>query len=152
MSIKVRHDSPCLFFRYWPKTRCKCAPYSPATPLFMSSFSRSDSIWMRHECQVEMWLRPGSQQSVDNAVADVSSWRVPHNERSIVFVATVRTDSDRLKLVCEYEMPAVTHPIVPPTLLLPELVFFFLCAVLTLLLWTHKLFSRKYEQPWKNMA
>lgn len=85
----------------------------------------------------------------------MSSLRVPRSEPPVVLVAGVRTDSDRLKLVCEYEMPAVTHPIVPLTLLQPELVSMcnaHVAAVLLRIIAATSLtlmlqFTGKYERP-----
>lgn len=56
--------------------------------------------------------------------AGVSSLCIPCSGPPVVLVAGVCTDSDRLKLVCEYETPAVTPPIVPLTLVEPEPVCF----------------------------
>lgn len=71
---------------------------------------KASSVWQPTECA---WH-----------TGQVCHLCVPSSEPPVVLVAGVCTDSDRLKLVCEYEMPAVTHPIVPLTLVQPGLVCF----------------------------
>lgn len=103
----------------------KCASYSPDMPMFVCTPSH---VQTPSECQTYARLR-GCFSLTANRVqtthrAGVSSLCVPCSEPPVVLMAGVCTESDRLKLVCEYEMPAVTHPIVPLTLVQPELVCF----------------------------
>lgn len=55
---------------------------------------KASSVWQPTECA---WH-----------TGQVCHLCVPSSEPPVVLVAGVCTDSDRLKLVCEYEMPAVT--------------------------------------------
>lgn len=77
-----------------------------------------DSIWMQDtcSCQVDRLLQSAGQQSVHNTgqVCHLSVY--PAMNPPVVLVAGVCRDCDRLKLVREYVMPTVTHPIVPLTL------------------------------------
>lgn len=77
-----------------------------------------DSIWIQDtcSCQVDRLLQSAGQQSVHNTgqVCHLSVYLAMNPP--VVLVAGVCRDCDRLKLVREYVMPTVTHPIVPLTL------------------------------------
>lgn len=78
--------------------------------------------WTLFECKTQVYARWRSCFNLEGDRAQMthragaSSLCVPSSEPPVVLVAGVCRDFDRLKLVCEHEMPAVTHPIVLFTL------------------------------------